>query len=87
MIFRNKRSEMEIVFEILSAAKKKIKKTPLLYKSNLCYDQFTVYMDYLEENKLLSRIDDENLSQVYYITEKGETYLELVEKLMNIMEQ
>jgi len=48
MIFNNKRSESEIIFELLSSAQEDIKKTRLMYKVNMTYTQFTKYLDFLE---------------------------------------
>ena len=83
MLLKNKRSESEIIFDILSAASAGTKKTPLMYQANLSYDQLCRYLDCLiHEDLLEERIDESSVTR-YFLTTRGKELLIPLEKLMN----
>ena len=85
MIYKNKRSEFEIIHSILYGASEGIKKTPLMYKSNLCPTHFVGYIDFLIEKDLII-IENHNPSgNIYYTTEKGKGALDQIETVLNQM--
>ena len=83
MIFGNKRSELEIVYQILSLAQSDIKKTRLMYQTNLCYSHFLEYMDYLMEKEFLDVKYGNPVGRVYYTTEKGQQLLQHISTVLN----
>ena len=86
LIFKNKRSESEIIYRILSLANAKdVKKTHLMYKTNLCYNHFIEYMDFLLEKKLLEVKSGNPTGNVYYTTEKGNKLLENIKNELETM--
>ena len=76
LIFNNKRTEAEIVFDLLSSAKKDIKKTRLMYKANMPYIQFKKYLDALTKKGLIGEKDLNIKGKVYYLTENGKDLME-----------
>jgi len=70
---------------LLSAAKKDIKKTRLMYKANMTYTQFTKYLDVLMEKGLLGQKDSNLSGKIYYITEDGEKLLESLHTALNYL--
>ena len=48
MIFGNKRGETEIIAQILFSAKNKVKKTHLLYSTNISYSNSGIMVDILD---------------------------------------
>lgn len=76
MIFNNKRSESEIIYDLLSSAQKDIKKTRLMYKVNMTYTQFMKYLDALIKKDLLGEKDSNPEGKTYYTTDKGKELLE-----------
>ena len=76
MLFTNKRSEVEIIYDLLSSAQKDIKKTHLMYKANMAHAQFTKYLDALIEKGLLSEKVSNPEGKIYYITDEGKKLLE-----------
>jgi predicted transcriptional regulator len=79
LIFKTKRSELEIVEEILSLAREETKKTWLMYHTNLCYSQFVFYLNFLLEKKFLEEHNGSiSGTNTYKITEKGKQFLESI---------
>ncbi|MEE8402361.1 MAG: winged helix-turn-helix domain-containing protein [Candidatus Hydrothermarchaeaceae archaeon] len=66
----NRRSEMEIVANILDIARQGVNKTKILYKANLSYIQLKNYVGFLLEKGLLERI-----GRTYSTTKKGTLFL------------
>jgi len=82
MIFEKKRSEIEILNEILITAQKKAKKTSLLYNTNLCYNHFTEYLNFLLEKNFIDIKNEIRSGNTYHITEKGEKFLNSIENVI-----
>ena len=75
-----RRSRVDIIADILSAAGEEAKKTHIVYSANLNFARVDEYLQYLEDKGLI-----ENMSRKYKTTEKGgeflRTYLEMSEQL------
>ena len=84
MIFKNKRSESEIISQILSLAKEDVKKTRLMYATNLCYNHFIEYMDFLLGKKFLGVKSSNPSGNIYYTTEKGKKFLEKIKNALDM---
>ena len=82
-----RRSKIQIVYDLLIAAKQKgrIKPTHLLYKGNLSHLRLKEYIDELIQKKLLSKITEENHTY-YKITEQGVKFISDIEKMKEITE-
>jgi len=86
LLFKNKRSESEIIYQILSLATTKgLRKTHLMYKTNLCYNHFLEYLDFLLEKKLLEVKSGNPTGNIYYTTEKGNKLLETIKNELEMM--
>ena len=77
---------MEIINELLVLAKEDINKTRLMYQTNLCYNHFIKYMDFLLDNEFLGEKVGNPVGKVYYITEKGEKFVEVFKNVLDLME-
>lgn len=84
MIFTNKRSESEIIAQILYSAEKEAKKTQLLYDANISYTHFIKYFNFLLEKKFIKVKDQNHNRIIYQTTDKGEHFLK---DINNILEQ
>jgi predicted transcriptional regulator len=83
VIFETKRSELEIVEELLSLAREETKKTWLMYQTNLCYSQFVMYLDFLIEKKFLEKHNGTATgTSTYKITETGKQFLESINTVL-----
>jgi predicted transcriptional regulator len=83
LVLKN-RSRVEILYDIISAAKPSSKKTHLMYKGNLSYQQLDLYLNFILKNGLLEErfVDD---TRLYFITEKGMEFLRLFEDMHNLI--
>ena len=85
MISESKRSEIEIIYQILNACQNGIKKTPLLHKTNLCFPHFNSYISFLQKKGFIG-LNNNNSYQIYKITSKGEKILFNIRTLFSNME-
>ena len=81
LVVNNRRSEFEIIGEILSLAKDGTKKTRILYQTNLSYTQLQCYLSYLLESNILE-IQNNNSVKIYKTTEKGLRIMSNLEKVI-----
>ena len=81
MVVNNRRSEIEIIGEILSLAKNGTKKTRILYQTNLSYTQLQNYLFYLLKSNVLT-IENNNSVKTYKTTDKGLKIIENIDKII-----
>lgn len=84
MISENKRSEIEIIYQILTACRTEIKKTPLLHKTNLCFPHFANYVNFLQNKGFICKNYD-NSCEFFKITSKGEKILVDIRSILDSM--
>lgn len=81
----NRRSEMEIIAEILTLSMNGSKTTELLYQGNLSYTQLKNYLPYLLEKNILEQgitVNNGNTSKLYKVTDKGLNLLKDIKKVL-----
>lgn len=81
----NRRSEIEIISEILSLSNNGAKKTELLYQGNLSFAQLQSYLTYLIEKNILEEKElknSGNSTKYYKTTDKGLVFLQDVKKVL-----
>lgn len=74
------RSRELIVTSMLQAAVEPIKKTHIMYKANLSYDQLVQYLQYVTSRQLIETRDG-----LWVTTERGREYLKQYQALEQIM--
>jgi len=84
LIFKNRRSQLDLLGEILLNADG-LKRSHLLAKTGMSYKQFVKYVNFLVEKEFLKEVKEEN-SKIYSLTESGGELLndinEIIKKLM-----
>ena len=81
----NRRSEIEIINEILTLSSKGAKKTELLYQGNFSYAQLQSYLAYLMDKNILELQEIKNngsSSKFYKTTPKGILFLQDVKRVL-----
>ena len=84
-----RRSELDIISEILKLSCEGAKKTEILYQGNLSYSQLQNYLLFLLEKNILEEkvIDNNNgKSKLYKRTKKGDELLEDINKTLSYFE-
>jgi predicted transcriptional regulator len=69
----NYRDRLDIIADILNVVSREAKKTQIMYQANLSYK---VLQRYLSEIVDASLISFQNINQIYFLTGKGQEYLE-----------
>jgi predicted transcriptional regulator len=82
-----KRSDIDIMANILSATNKGAKKTRIMYKCNLSHSQLQVYLQILREMGFLaSHSEKEGIKRNYFkTTPKGFKFLDAYRALKSLM--
>lgn len=87
-MFNNRRSEIDIVGEILTLSSDGARKTEILYQGNLSYTQLQSYLPFLVGNNFLKEItveDNGSSYKSYKVTEKGLNLLEDIRKVLSYL--
>ncbi len=80
-----RRGHMEIMATILLLCRNgPIKKTPIMYRSNLSFKQLQKYLRFLIRTGFLE-IKNVNGKDFYQTTEKGQNFLEEFQKVKNLL--
>jgi predicted transcriptional regulator len=72
---KNNRGKIQIMGDVLGLATSGIKKTHIMYKANLSYEQVHLYLGELISKGLISQDVSSPDGVVYRITEKGREFL------------
>jgi len=84
--FQRKRSDIDIIADILKEAQKVKRKTRIMYNCNLSYSQLEIYLSFLLEIGLLdSHSDQRSNKPSFRITSKGSKFLSAYSKLKTLM--
>jgi len=90
-MFDNRRSEIEIIGEILQLSRNGARKTEILYQGNLSYTQLQNYLAFLLDKDVLEtktiskpvKNGNNGISKIYETTDKGLAFLEDIDKVLS----
>ena len=86
---KNRRSELDIITEILDLSKEGTKKTDILYKGNLSYTQIQSYLPFLIDKDVLEEcmIKKKGRNYRFYrTTSKGLSLLDAAHRTLHLLE-
>jgi len=83
---KNNRGKIQIMGDVLALATSGIKKTHIMYKANLSYEQVLLYLSELIGRRLLSQ-DVSQDGIVYRTTDKGREFLLCYTRLVEFLEE
>jgi predicted transcriptional regulator len=82
----NNRGKIQIMADIVGLCKAGIRKTHIMYKGNLSYEQINRYLYELLEKELITQnLDDGILT--YRATEKGRSFLQYYNMMLSILDE
>jgi len=88
-MFNSRRSEIEIMGEILNLSKQGARKTEVLYQVNLSYKQLNDYLNFLlEKDFIFEKIVDDpkiNSYKIYETTTRGHEFLQNINITLSYM--
>ncbi|MGB9854100.1 MAG: winged helix-turn-helix domain-containing protein [Candidatus Bathyarchaeales archaeon] len=82
---RHRRSEVQILVDILSLSVKGVKATHLMYRANLSYSTLRRYLSAALRQNLMVKVCRDDGSVVYCITEKGRLLLERLKEVEHVL--
>jgi predicted transcriptional regulator len=89
-LFSKRRSELQIIGEILDISKDGAKKTEILYQNNMSFSQLQNYLSFLLKKEILKENTVRNsngiTSTVFVTTEKGHELLGDIQKILTYFE-
>jgi predicted transcriptional regulator len=83
---KNNRGKIQIMGDVLALATSGIKKTHIMYKANLSYEQVYLYLEELIGKRLVAQDVSAN-GVVYRTTEKGREFLLYYTRLVDFLEE
>ncbi len=83
MKINRRRSNIEIIAEMLKIGENGAGKTKIMYNANLSYSQIQKYLGFLMSQGFIDRMQLGNPSVTYQVTENG---LKLLDSINNLME-
>jgi len=82
----NNRGKIQIMAEIVDLCKAGIRKTHIMYKGNLSYEQINRYLyELLEKELIIQNLDDGVLT--YRATEKGRLFLQYYNLMLGTLDE
>ena len=82
----NNRGKIQIMADIVDLCKAGIRKTHIMYKANLSYEQINRYLyELLEKELIIQNLDDGVLT--YRATEKGRSFLQYYNLMLSILDE
>ncbi|HEX2306541.1 MAG TPA: winged helix-turn-helix domain-containing protein [Nitrososphaeraceae archaeon] len=80
------RGKIQIMADIVDLCKTGIRKTHIMYKGNLSYEQINRYLyELLEKELIIQNLDDGVLT--YRATEKGRSFLQYYNLMLSILDE
>jgi len=81
-----RRSNIEIIADMLRVGENGAGKTEIMYSANMSYSQIKKYLDYLVNQGFINRVAMGNATVAYQVTESGLKLLKVIDALMGMLE-
>ncbi len=85
MSVNRRRSDIEIIADMLKIGENGAGKTKIMYSANMSYSQIQKYLGYLMSQGFISKMQMGNPSVTYQVTESGLKLLELITNLKEML--
>jgi len=81
-----RRSNIEIIADMLRVGENGAGKTEIMYTANMSYHQIQKYLNYLINQGFILKVNMDNTMVAYRVTESGFKLLKAIDTLMNMLE-
>lgn len=81
-----RRSNIEIIADMLRVGENGAGKTEIMYTANMSYSQIQKYLDYLVNQGFINKVNMDNTMVAYQVTDSGFKLLKAIDTLMNMLE-
>ena len=85
MRVNKRRSDLEIIADMLKVGENGAGKTEIMYSANMSYSQIQKYLGYLMSQGLINKMKMGNPSVTYQVTDSGLKLLELVSSIKEML--
>jgi len=85
MKLNRRRSNIEIIAEMLKVGENGAAKTKIMYNANLSYTQVQKYLGFLMSQGFIDKVEMGNPSVTYQMTESGLKLLESINSLIEML--
>ncbi len=85
MKISRRRSNIEIIAEMLKIGENGAGKTNIMYNANMSYTQIQKYLGFLMSEGFIGKVEVGNPSVTYQVTKSGLALLESINNLMEIL--
>ncbi|HEY82258.1 MAG TPA: hypothetical protein G4O01_03095 [Dehalococcoidia bacterium] len=85
MRVNRRRSDIEIIADMLTVGENGAGKTEIMYSANMSYSQIQKYLGYLVAQGFIDKIKMGNPSVTYRVTDSGLKLLELINTLKEML--
>jgi predicted transcriptional regulator len=82
----NRRSNIEIIADMLRVGENGAGKTEIMYSANMSYSQIQKYLDYLVNQGFVHKVNMDNTMIAYQVTDSGLKLLKAIDSLMAMLE-
>jgi predicted transcriptional regulator len=80
-----RRSNIEIIYEMLRIGADGAGKTEIMYAANMSYTQIQKYLKFLIAQGLIDKVEIGNPSVTYIVTEKGKRLYKSIESVLEAL--
>jgi predicted transcriptional regulator len=81
-----RRSNIEIIAEMLRVGENGAGKTEIMYSANMSYSQIQKYLAFLLSHELVNRVEVGNPKVTYHVTDKGRGLLKNIDAIIDVLE-
>jgi len=80
-----RRSNIEIIADMLRAGENGAGKTEIMYTANMSYSQIQKYLEYLVSQGFVNKVNMDNTMVAYQVTDSGLKLLKAIDTLMEML--
>ena len=80
-----RRSNIEIIADMLRVGENGAGKTEIMYSANMIYSQIQKYLDYLVNQGFVNKVEMDNTMVAYQVTDSGLKLLKAIDTLMEML--
>ena len=80
-----RRSNIEIIADMLRIGETGAGKTEIMYSANMSYSQIQRYLDYLVRQGFINKVNMDNTMVAYQVTDSGLRLLKAIDTLMEML--
>ena len=81
-----RRSNVEIIADMLRVGENGAGKTEIMYSANMSYSQLQKYLGFLLNHGFINKVEVGNPIVTYRVTDKGRGLLENIDTIMEVLE-